>query len=101
MRFMGSDASPNTVRMQGSNYAIKFIRQLKLKGRDVNMPKFFASLCIGDGGGYVTIEADNYDQAREKMFASKYGKQWAFMYDESQYEEALARFNQVEKDYLP
>lgn len=59
--------------------------------------KFYASLCLGDGGGYVTIEANNYDQAREKMFASKHGKQWAFMYNESQKAEALDAFGEQEK----
>jgi hypothetical protein len=64
------------------------------------MPRFYASLCIKDDGGYVTIEAKDYTEAREKMFNSKYGTQWAFMYDESQKKEALDDFNQIEKDSI-
>lgn len=64
------------------------------------MPKFYASLCLGDGGGYVTIEAENREEARAKMFASKHGKNWAFLYDESEFEEALGQFNQQEKDAI-
>lgn len=64
------------------------------------MPKYYASLCIVDGGGYVTIEAADRESAREKMFNSKYGTQWAFLYDESQKAEALDAFEQVEKDCL-
>lgn len=58
------------------------------------MKKFFASLCLGDGGGYVTIHAKDREEARSKMFASKYGKRWAFLYDESEFEEALGQFGQ-------
>jgi hypothetical protein len=64
------------------------------------MKHYYASLCIGDGGGYVTIEANSRDEAREKMFASKYKTQWAFMYSEEEKAEALDAYNQVEKDYL-
>lgn len=62
---------------------------------------FYASLCIKDGAGYVTIAAPDRESARAKMFASKYGTQWAFLYDESEKPEALDAFNQLEKDYLP
>lgn len=65
------------------------------------MPKFYASLMIKDGGGYITIEADNMGAAREKIFASKYGKQWAFMYPEEDKAEALEDFGQTEKGYIP
>lgn len=64
------------------------------------MPKFYASLCIKDGAGYVTIEADDRETARSKMFDSKYGKQWAFLYDESERSEALDAFGQVERGRL-
>lgn len=59
--------------------------------------KFYASLCIKDGGGYVTIEAPDRESAREKMFNSQYGTQWAFLYDESEKKEALDAFDQVER----
>jgi len=62
--------------------------------------KFYASLCIKDGGGYVTIEADDRESARAKMFNSSYGKQWAFLYDESERAEALDAFGQQEKGVL-
>lgn len=62
---------------------------------------FYASLCIGDGGGYVRISAPDRESARAKMFASKYGTQWAFLYDEGEKPEALDNFNQVERDYIP
>ncbi len=58
--------------------------------------KFYASLCLGDGGGYVTIEAPDRETAREKMFDSEYGTQWAFLYDESEKPEALDYFDQRE-----
>ena len=61
------------------------------------MPKFYASLMIKDGGGYVTIEAKDEIEAREKMFSSKYGKEWAFMYDESQKHDCLDVFSQEER----
>lgn len=61
------------------------------------MPKFYASLCLGDGGGYVTIHAENREEARTKMFASQYGKRWAFLYDESEFEDALGQYGQEEK----
>jgi hypothetical protein len=64
------------------------------------MAKFYASLWLSDGGGYVTIEAENRSEARKKMFASKYGKQWAFMYDESEFEEALGQYGQQEMGVL-
>lgn len=64
------------------------------------MAKFYASLCLGDGGGYVTIEAPDRETAREKMFSSNYGKQWAFLYDESQKAQALDAFNQEERDSI-
>lgn len=64
------------------------------------MSKFYASLCLGDGGGYVIIEAENIGIAREKMFASKYGKRWAFMYEESQFDDALGQFNQKEVEAI-
>ncbi len=64
------------------------------------MAKFYASLCLGDGGGYVTIEANEREEAREKMFNSKYGTQWAFLYDESQKAEALDAFNKEERDSI-
>lgn len=52
---------------------------------------------LKDGGGYVTVNADSYEQAREKMFSSKYGKEWAFMYDESQKHDCLDVFSQEER----
>jgi len=58
---------------------------------------FYASLMLKDGGGYVTVNADSYEQAREKMFSSKYGKEWAFMYDESQKHDCLDVFSQEER----
>ncbi len=61
------------------------------------MTKFYASLCLGDGGGYVTIEAPDRETAREKMFDSEYGTQWAFLYDENEKAEALDAFNQEER----
>ena len=64
------------------------------------MTKFYASLCLGDGGGYVTIEANEREEAREKMFDSKYGTKWAFLYDESEKAEALDAFDQREVDNL-
>lgn len=64
------------------------------------MAKFYASLCIKDGGGYVTIEANEREEAREKMFTSKHGTQWAFLYDESEKVEALDAFGQVERGRL-
>lgn len=64
------------------------------------MTKFYASLCIGDGGGYVTINAEDRESAREKMFSSKYGTRWAFLYDESEKEDSLDRFGQMEVDEL-
>jgi hypothetical protein len=62
--------------------------------------KFYASLCLGDGGGYVTISAADREQAREKMFASKYGKLWAFLYSEEEKPEALDVFEQKEIDCI-
>ena len=64
------------------------------------MANFYATLCIGDGGGYVTIEAPDREVARGKMFASKYGKQWAFLYDESEKAEAIDQYNEPEKDFI-
>lgn len=64
------------------------------------MKKFYASLCLGDGGGYVTIHAETREEARSKMFASKYGKNWAFLYDESEFDDALGQFNQQEKGVI-
>lgn len=64
------------------------------------MSKFYASLCLGDGGGYVTIEAADREAARTKMFESKYGKRWAFLYDESEFEDALGQYGQEEKDTI-
>ncbi len=64
------------------------------------MQNFYATLCIGDGAGYVRIEADDYWQARDKMFASKYGERWAFMYTEAEKPEAIDKFNEQEKDFL-
>jgi len=64
------------------------------------MTKFYASLCLRDGGGYVTIEATEREEAREKMFNSKYGTKWAFLYDESEKPEALDAFDQVERDSI-
>lgn len=61
---------------------------------------FYASLCLGDGGGYVTIHAADREAARAKMFASKYGKRWAFLYEESEYDDALGQFNQKEVGVL-
>ncbi len=58
--------------------------------------KYYASLCIEDGGGYVTIHAPDHNTARAKMFASKYGKKWAFLYDESEKAEALDQYEQQE-----
>ena len=52
---------------------------------------------IKDGGGYVTIEAKDEIEAREKMLSSKYGKEWAFMYDESQKHDCLDVFSQEER----
>ncbi len=62
--------------------------------------KFYATLCLGDGGGYVTIEANEREEAREKMFNSKYGKQWAFLYDESERAEAIDAFGTQERDSI-
>lgn len=62
--------------------------------------KFYASLCLDDGGGYVTIYAKDREEARSKMFASKYGKRWAFLYDESEKPEALDVFSQKEIDEI-
>lgn len=64
------------------------------------MEKFYASLCIKDDGGYVTIEANDMNEARDKMFASEYGKQWAFMYSEVDKAESLDAFNQTERGYI-
>lgn len=64
------------------------------------MAKFYASLCLGDGGGYVTIESDDRETAREKMFNSKYGTRWAFLYDESERAEALDAYDQREMDSI-
>lgn len=60
------------------------------------MANFYATLCLGDGGGYVRIEAPDREAARAKMFASKYGKQWAFLYDESEKPEAIDCFGMQE-----
>lgn len=62
--------------------------------------KFYATLCLGDGGGYVSIEAPDRESAREKMFSSKYGKQWAFLYDESERAEAIDAYNTQERDSI-
>jgi len=64
------------------------------------MPKFYASLMIKQGGGYVTIEANSRRHAREKMFASKYGEQWGFMYDESEKADSLDAYDQTEVDTI-
>lgn len=64
------------------------------------MANFYATLCLGDGGGYVLIDADNYYAAREKMFNSKYGARWAFMYTEEQRPEAIDQFNVKQKDFI-
>jgi len=64
------------------------------------MPKFYATLCIEDGGGYVTIEAPDMEAAKRKMFASLYGRQWAFMYDETGRYDSIDRFNQKEMGTL-
>lgn len=43
-------------------------------------------------GYYVEIEAKDYMSARTSMF-NHFGDKWAFQYDESQYEEAIAKYN--------
>lgn len=64
------------------------------------MKKFYATLCLGDGGGYVTIVAPDREAARDKMFASKYGKRWAFLYDESDKPEAIDQFDTKEVEAI-
>lgn len=64
------------------------------------MGNYYATLCIKDGGGYVRIEAENFDAARSAMFGSKYGKEWAFMYDESQKAECIDAYGQNEVDHI-
>lgn len=64
------------------------------------MNKYYATLCLGDGGGYVTILAPDREDARQKMFQSKYGRNWAFMYDEAEKPQAIERFNLQERDVL-
>lgn len=78
-------------------------RSLDVSVALATMPKhklFYATLCLGDGGGYVTIEAADREAAREKMFNSKYGTRWAFLYDETERAEAIDAFGEREKDYL-
>lgn len=60
---------------------------------------FYATLMIKQGGGYVRIQAGSEVEARNKMFASKYGKEWAFFYTslEDMHETDAAK----EVDYLP
>lgn len=67
---------------------------------NITSSKFYATLCLGHGGGYVTITAASDDEARKKMFASKYGKQWAFMYSAEEKASCIDRYNLIEKDQL-
>lgn len=60
------------------------------------MANFYATLCLGDGGGYIRIEAPDRETARAKMFASKHGKQWAFLYDESEKPDAIDQYGTQE-----
>lgn len=64
------------------------------------MPKYYATLCLGDGGGYVEITASDRETARTAMFNSKYGTRWAFLYDESEKAEAIDQFNVQHKDSI-
>ena len=45
--------------------------------------KFYATLCLMDGNHYVTVNAENREEARAKMFR-EYGERWAFLYDEDE-----------------
>ncbi len=90
---------------------VKFQARLKQEGKNnaaemraaiakTQLSKFYASLCLDDGGGYVTIYAKDREEARSKMFASKHGERWAFLYDESEKPEALDRYNQREIEVI-
>lgn len=50
-------------------------------------------------GKYVTILAEDENEARELMF-KQYGDKWAFQYPEKEYEEAIARWNYERLDTL-
>lgn len=56
------------------------------------MAKYYATLCLKDGNHYITIHAATRLEAREKMFASAYGNQWAFLYDETEKPAAIDAF---------
>jgi hypothetical protein len=62
--------------------------------------KFYATLCLGDGGGYVTIHAKDREEARNKMFSSIYGERWAFMYTEEEKANCIDKWNQQEKGVI-
>jgi hypothetical protein len=64
------------------------------------MQNFYATLCLKDGGNYVRILATDRESARSKMFYSKYGTEWAFLYDESERAEAIDKYNLTEVDCL-
>lgn len=64
------------------------------------MNRYYATLCIGDGGGYVTVFARTMAEARQKMFDSKYGVNWAFMYSEDQKTDAIDQFDEQEVDQV-
>ena len=43
---------------------------------------YFFTLASNQGGpGCVQVEASSWSEARDKMFASHYGKRWAFQYE--------------------
>jgi hypothetical protein len=59
------------------------------------MKKFYATfgynLFPNSHNLYVEIHAEDYAEARKKMF-ERYGQKWAFLYEESQKKEAIDRW---------
>lgn len=51
------------------------------------------------GRSYVTIEADDENTARQMMFA-RYGAKWSFSYNESQFDDCIAKYHLTEFEKL-
>ena len=66
------------------------------------MAKFFVTYGSGTNlaNCYSAIEADSYEQARQKAFEVTSGK-FAFMYDEEQFTGQVERWNLTEVELQP